>query len=663
MAYIKDYEIFLKNQFKNTLHSLKKISNITSVDIKNDEVRKSLNEMNKSIKNSINKVEKEINNLENNMAWEKLNIAFFGETNAGKSTIIEALIHGDGSTIGDGRKDYTKNLTFNTYKDVNLIDLPGMEGNEEKYIEEIKKGINKAHIVFYVSPSSKEPEEKSLIKIKKYLKDQANIYSIVNVRRPLNSRTRDTLMDENINIVVKRTNEKFKQIFGGFYKGNITMNAKLGYISRSVNKNKEIQDDRKKFIKTLGDIDEVYRYSNFNQIIQKINQINNKTKEKEIGISNTYKFISLNEEITSNILKSKKDLDKQISEIERNFDKAKNEIQNEIKDFEIRVKKTLKVEISKFQNEVKELVVKTNEEKLKQENTEIELKNIEKRFIENFKSELENEFEELRRRILNNYTQMKDQINLNVKYTKFENSLFDVEDLMRKFTWNFNKIIKNMLDLALTIISSIPINPILAVLNVSISVVMKFFKWKNVDKVDNQKKKVLEIYKDIDHKIENIEFEINKKIKSKINEFQNDIQKENSKVDLYIGNIKRISYSMSDQIAKLINIKSNVSRKLLEYVEETKIEFAHIDYGLRSILFIGETLKDNYIYNLKHIKQYKNIQEFYFDYEHKIKDKYILLKPNEEFQKRSLSELINHLKYKYKKTEIKGVRRLKNDNK
>ncbi|WP_373819138.1 hypothetical protein [Glaesserella sp.] len=36
-------------------------------------------------------IEKSINDLENNAEWKNFQIAFFGETNAGKSTIIETL--------------------------------------------------------------------------------------------------------------------------------------------------------------------------------------------------------------------------------------------------------------------------------------------------------------------------------------------------------------------------------------------------------------------------------------------------------------------------------------------------------------------------------------------------------------------------------------------
>ena len=49
-----------------------------------DYIRNTLNQLNNDFKN-------EIERLENSSEWEKFCIAFFGETNAGKSTIIETL--------------------------------------------------------------------------------------------------------------------------------------------------------------------------------------------------------------------------------------------------------------------------------------------------------------------------------------------------------------------------------------------------------------------------------------------------------------------------------------------------------------------------------------------------------------------------------------------
>ena len=92
----------------------------------------------------------------------------------------------DGEIIGTGEADFTKgnvNYEFN-YKDktFQLIDVPGIEGDESKYEKMVEQAIAKAHLVFYVNGTNKKPEEKTAKKIKEYINQYAKVYAICNVR-------------------------------------------------------------------------------------------------------------------------------------------------------------------------------------------------------------------------------------------------------------------------------------------------------------------------------------------------------------------------------------------------------------------------------------------------------------------------------------------------
>lgn len=137
---------------------------------------------------------KELSKALSETIWDNLVIAFFGETNAGKSTIIETFRilfdknrqEEDGLIVGDGRYDFTK--TYEEYKmsigerNFTLIDVPGIEGNEDEFKEVIQTALHKAHCIFYVQGHNKKPDEATAKKIKKYLGDWVKVYSIYNVR-------------------------------------------------------------------------------------------------------------------------------------------------------------------------------------------------------------------------------------------------------------------------------------------------------------------------------------------------------------------------------------------------------------------------------------------------------------------------------------------------
>lgn len=56
-----------------------------------------------------------------------LRIAAFGRTHTGKSTLVEAMVRGDGATVSDGPTDFTKTATVYRRGHLDIVDLPGIE--------------------------------------------------------------------------------------------------------------------------------------------------------------------------------------------------------------------------------------------------------------------------------------------------------------------------------------------------------------------------------------------------------------------------------------------------------------------------------------------------------------------------------------------------------
>lgn len=227
---------------------------------------------------------KELESLKNNEEWGKFTIAFYGETGAGKSTLIECLRlffkepskinqqerfkrlyanmknpnyvknyrgseHAeleklqDGAIIGDGRSDFTLETKSYTLKHGNktftLLDVPGIEGDEKKVKQEISDATRKAHAIFYVTkkpiPPQKgeEGKEGTIEKIQKQLDSQTEVWTIFN--KPINNPRafKDGLIDENEKESLKILNKEMKNILGKHYMGHQIVSAQMAFYGLS----------------------------------------------------------------------------------------------------------------------------------------------------------------------------------------------------------------------------------------------------------------------------------------------------------------------------------------------------------------------------------------------------------------------------------------------
>ena len=236
-------------------------------------------------------VEKEIKNLQSirehlktNVEWDKLNIAFFGETNAGKSSTIESILSyfsapTNGTSIGNGTKDFTKDVTYHNFrnnkKNIGLIDLPGIEGDEQGNLDDIdailKKGITKAHLIFYVYGNNKKPEPATVQKIKKYLDEQAIVYSICNnrgkagqYRRILKREGKVFLKESEVN---QQSKEVLTDVLGPHYKGDLFINSLAAYLSTGNIEREDFKRDKESFLEVFKSDENLKKFSNLNSII------------------------------------------------------------------------------------------------------------------------------------------------------------------------------------------------------------------------------------------------------------------------------------------------------------------------------------------------------------------------------------------------------------
>lgn len=218
--------------------------------------------------------------------WGKLVVAFYGETNAGKSTLIEAICswleeQGQsirkgavaGASIGDGRSDFTRDTTAYECsiqgQAFTLLDVPGIEGQEAAVQSEIDRAIAQAHLVFYVTSDSTPPQtaggdktrdgrhediEGTLEKIRKHLREEAQVYRIFNKRVTSSRILRDGLKisaEEKETLVA--SDAHMKQALGTAYRGHIVLAALPAFfaVAGNLHQDHKLARKQKKFLEDI----------------------------------------------------------------------------------------------------------------------------------------------------------------------------------------------------------------------------------------------------------------------------------------------------------------------------------------------------------------------------------------------------------------------------
>lgn len=335
----------IKNAYKRLQVILKKsqgeVSELKGVNSQFDTIKEKIA---LAFDSKIKDAQKNLESSLKDTVWDNLVIAFFGETNAGKSTIIETFRilfddrrkKEDGLIVGDGRHDFTK--TYEEYHlsisghPFTLIDVPGIEGDEAEFKDVIKTALHKAHCVFYVQGHNKKPDRATAEKIKKYLGDWVKVYSIYNVRGGVSNydeeEERETLITPGVLKSEELIKTEFKTILGDVYAGHVTLQGLLAMSAKASfsSKREDLIRGQQKLLKYFdGSVDKILEFSQFKTLVNLVDEKSSKFKS-EILEANKQKLISLATKISKDIEAEQKSQKDKLSGLENNLRVVEREV-------------------------------------------------------------------------------------------------------------------------------------------------------------------------------------------------------------------------------------------------------------------------------------------------------------------------------------------------
>ncbi|EJB35943.1 hypothetical protein HPNQ4044_0985 [Helicobacter pylori NQ4044] len=313
----------MKNIYLDVKASIENLQNIfKNTDNENERLQKFNQEALKVFQQLERESLKELESLKNNEEWENFTIAFYGETGAGKSTLIECLrmffkeqskvdqqerfkrlystyqnnyqndernkqavlneLHSlqDGAIIGDGRSDFTlktRSYSFQyNHQNFILLDVPGIEGSEQKVIDQISNATQKAHAIFYVTKTPNPPQKGeegkrgTIEKIQRQLGLQTEVWTIFN--KPINNprALKDGLIDESEKESLKILNKEMKNILGKHYMGYKAVSAQMAFygLAQALIPETDFDKNKQKFLKDFKAEELLLYQSHFKPLVE-----------------------------------------------------------------------------------------------------------------------------------------------------------------------------------------------------------------------------------------------------------------------------------------------------------------------------------------------------------------------------------------------------------
>lgn len=154
----------LKNIMKsNTLVIEKNIEKLENSNVNNYEIITAFGKQLRLIKDNFEKIPQILESDLEKLSKNNFSITLFGRTMAGKSTMMEILTNGNGSSIGKGAQRTTRDVRTYRYQNMCITDVPGIaafEGEEDETIafEEAKKSDLILFLLTDDAPQASEAE-------------------------------------------------------------------------------------------------------------------------------------------------------------------------------------------------------------------------------------------------------------------------------------------------------------------------------------------------------------------------------------------------------------------------------------------------------------------------------------------------------------------------
>ncbi len=268
----------------------------------------------------------------------------------------------DGAIIGDGRSDFTlktQSYSFQyNHQNFILLDVPGIEGDEKKVIDQISDATQKAHAIFYVTKTPNPPQKGeegkrgTIEKIQRQLDSQTEVWTIYN--KPITSprALKDGLIKDEKGSL-ETLDEKMEGVLGKHYKGHKVVSTQAAFygLSQALIPETDFYEKKQKFLKD-SKAEELLYQSHFKPLGEFITETLLKNSHAKIIESNCNKALKVVEELQKAIeIMIEKQIDPRIREMQGHKEEVEYRLDRSKEKFISDLEKSALDEIDQFKSD------------------------------------------------------------------------------------------------------------------------------------------------------------------------------------------------------------------------------------------------------------------------------------------------------------------------
>ena len=464
------------------------------------------------------------------------------------------------------------------------------------------------HLVTYVVGTNKEPEELTISKIKKFLKDNVKVYSIINTRgKPTTYKYKKELKDKNTLIVEDRVREKFTDLLAGNYAGNVVVN---GYLSLLKNNRLEprFKNDKEKAIGIFGNEHAIEKFSNIQDVNVIIDNLGNGIHD-EIIISNTYKFLKSFGVILSKILREKKNFDSFIKETNNLTYKYLDDVENIILKYESEIHASLDVNINSMRVELKKTISKVIDNGDSESSMKSDLDTVKQKQSKKLNEDITTLLSSMKNEIEGKIKEFKNRMSLQMGFLNLKGD-FNLESILESLEISFKYVLGQIVDVGLSIwgvVIAFAINPILGIVSGVLALARKIWDWFFSDPDKRKREAKSKSTKKIDSLINDIEKKIRSDLERELSKVNSNTKKPVKQLQESMKGIKNISLSIDKKISEIKLSQTNLSLLLMKEFLGENIIFSYVDLQLSEAVAVGYSVNEKVKVHLKEKLRIKNI--------------------------------------------------------